>query len=383
MQAEYIGRNSACSIVEALKRLSAKSVLLVTGKASYRTSGAEAIFSELLSPFQVTHFSDFSPNPTLEEALKGVEICREVKANVVIAVGGGSAMDVAKAIAAFRDIPGQERELVTGKISFPADVVPIIAVPTTSGTGSEATHFSVIYLEGKKYSLSDQCILPTIVILDANFTESLSPYITASTGFDAFCQSVESFWSRGANPNSRAFAKKAIEIIVKYLPKAVNDGDSRSREKMLEAANYGGKAINISKTTAPHALSYMITSLFGVAHGHAAALTLGSFFPYHLKQMGVELNEGLSWSEMEKCQQELYSMLGAEDAVQAKEGWYELMKRCGLDTQVAGTALAESPQIEKIVAGVNLERLNNHPVKLSAANLQQIIQSVPDLKVSL
>ncbi len=377
MQQELFGRGCSVNISKPLASLGAKRLLLVTGKASYRNCGAYDCFETLLDSYELDHFSDFSPNPTLEDAMAGTRLCQQINAEAIIAIGGGSAIDVAKSIAAFNSQPGQERALAIGEQPLGPTTLPIIAIPTTAGTGSESTHFAVIYVDGKKYSLATPSLMPTTAILDPVYTDGLPPYITACTGFDALCQAVESFWAVGATAESRRYAEKAITLLLANLEQAVNKPSDSVRDNVLRAANYAGRAINISKTTAPHALSYTITSLYGIPHGHAVAMTLGAFFPSNDPQTGRTRSEKLSRSDYLETHAQLLNLLGVNSANEAKAQWYQLMADCDLNLHLAGQDIANSADIKKIVSGVNMERLSNHPVKLSAEQLINLIRSIP------
>jgi len=377
MSREFAGRGCCDKLPELLRSMGVRKVLVVTGKASYESSGARAMFEPLLEGYQVVYFNQYSSNPLLEEAVAGAKLCRELNADVVLAVGGGSAIDIAKCIVAFAAVPGQERDLATGVASLDATVLPIIAVPTTAGTGSEATHFAVIYLDGKKYSLASPQLMPDMAFLDPGFTDNLPPDITASTGFDALCQAIESHWSAGATQMSRAYAEEAISLLLEYLPQAVNAPQPAAREAVFRAANLAGKAINISKTTAPHALSYTITSLYGIPHGHAVAMTLGAFIALHDPGRGGELTEGVSPEDFLQRNTRLLELMGVESNAAACQQWYQLMTRCGLNVRLGAVDIAHSPDLEKVVASVNVQRLKNHPLKLDAQQLLGVLRSIP------
>lgn len=377
MQKELIGPGSTELLSEQLVALSAHKLLLVTGKASYSNSGAQKAFDSLLTGYDYFHFDKFSPNPKFEEVMAGVELSRRENIDLIVAIGGGSAIDVAKCIAAFYASPGLELKLATGEITLKNEPLPVIAVPTTAGTGSEATHFAVIYVEGKKYSLAAQSLLPAVAVVDSVYSEGLPPYLTASTGFDALCQAVESYWAVGSTTESRAYAAEAIRLLLRYLPGAVNFPESSSREKVFYAAHLAGKAINISKTTAPHALSYTITSLYGIPHGHAAAITLGAFFTYHDPLGDLALNGGLTPEQFHSRMKELFDLFGVTSPAAAKKSWYELMESCGLSLKLGRHSVAASPELETIAASVNLERLKNHPVKFSETQLLELLGTIP------
>ncbi len=377
MQQAFFGRECSSKIIEVLTALNANKLLLVTGQNSYSSCGAKQVFTKLLAPYDVATFDNFSPNPEFEEALEGARLCRDTGAEAIIAIGGGSAIDIAKSIAAFNTVPGNEKALATGKTKLSSATLPVIVIPTTAGTGSESTHFAVIYVDGKKYSLASPLLMPAVAILDPQFTDALPRYITACTGFDALCQAVESFWATGATTTSRGYAQQAISLLVPNLRKVVNQPDRDSREKILRAANFAGKAIDISKTTAPHALSYTITSLFGVPHGHAVAMTLGAFFSLHDKGNSLPLSEGITEQQFTETHRQLLTLLGVDSGDAARSFWYEMMADCGLDLNLGSDFIANSPEIESIVSGINMERLGNHPVKLSADQLIDLVKNIP------
>ena len=359
-QIEFIGKGKVAELSNVLSPCLGKNIFLVTGKKSYEACGANEDIDVLLSGYKVISFNAYSPNPTYDEALEGATIYAENNCDFIIAVGGGSAMDVAKTINVLQAHKGSEYGVVTGKIKVCNTLAPMCVVPTTAGTGSEATHFAVIYVDGKKYSLADQTIMPDYVVLDASYSAGLSPYITACTGFDALAQAIESFWAKGATKESRGFATKAIKLLVDAIELAVNISEISAREKMLLGANLAGKAINISKTTAPHALSYAITTKAGLPHGFAVALTLGNFF----------LINGRYDAGNEKMAK-LYTLIGVRTPEEACRWWYGLMAKCGLKPDMALYGIDNPEAIAALIGAVNIERLDNHPFSLDEGDLQQ------------
>ena len=206
-------------------------------------------------------------------------------------MGGGSVLDIGKSVSIFSTNKGNIEDYLFKKISFRKKGIPLILIPTTAGTGSEATHFAVIFKEKTKYSLADEKFIQgDYIIVDPELTYSLPKRVTAYTGMDAFCQGVESFWNINSTDESKEYAKKAIKLIMNNIEKAVNSPDEESRYNMAIAANYAGKAINITKTTATHAISYPITSYFNVPHGLAVALTISSMIIFNA---GVNKNDVL------------------------------------------------------------------------------------------
>tara|TARA_R110002096_G_scaffold410190_1_gene609749 strand:- start:109 stop:1227 length:1119 start_codon:yes stop_codon:yes gene_type:complete len=364
-QIEFIGRSEINAIPVILKENASKRVLLVTGDQSYQACGAEDDINRLLCNYNLIRFKDFSPNPKFDEALKGAKLFKENGCDFIIAIGGGSAIDVAKTINAFQAHEGQEKDLAIGKVKIVNSLAPVCCIPTTAGTGSEATHFAVTYVDGDKYSLASDALLPNYVILDPRYTDTLSSYITACTGFDALSQAIESYWAVGATKHSREFAEKAITLLIHDIETAVNDNTKIARDNMLLGANYAGKAINISKTTAPHALSYTITSLTDIPHGHAVALTLGNFFILH-KEKRVPQDIQVKFEA-------LFSILNVTSPESAHTWWYSLMARCGLKTKLYSLGLSDDFKMS-IINSVNIERLSNHPIDLTEEDLVTVLK---------
>ncbi len=363
---EFIGRGQIRAIQKVLKKHAPKKIFLVTGKHSYQACGANSDIDRLLSDYTFVRFHDFSPNPTFKEALQGTKLFEKEPCDFIIAIGGGSAIDMAKTINVFQAHKGKEKELATGQLKLTNTLLPMCIVPTTTGTGSEATHFAVIYVDGDKYSLAHETLLPNYVILDPNYTDTMSPYITACTGFDALSQAIESYWAKGATDESRGYAVQAIPLISNNIELAVNEADRTARENMQLGANYAGKAINISKTTAPHALSYGITRITSLPHGHAVALTLGNFFIINDRC----INEGHQALDMF---QNLYSLLNVSNANEAKSWWYDLMAKCKLNTDLKEYSLDKERLIDAIISYPNLERLGNHPFQLDKNDLKSAL----------
>ena len=227
---------------------------------------------------EVVRFDKFTPNPLYEQVYNGVEAFISSHSDMIIAVGGGSAMDVAKCVKLYANMDKKinylEQEIVPNNFE-------LLAIPTTAGTGSESTRYAVIYYNGEKQSVSDYSCIPQTVLMDPSVLKTLPEYQKKATMLDAFCHAIESFWSVNSTDESKKYSKEAIQKILEYI-----DGyfanDEKANEEMLYAANIAGKAINITQTTAGHAMCYKLTSLYGIAHGHAAALCIKALWPYML-----------------------------------------------------------------------------------------------------
>ncbi len=348
VQQVYFGKESIKEIVPLLKRHNAKHVFLVRGKGSYAACGAEVIIQNALTKAncELTEYSDFSENPKCEDMELGIELLKSSKADFIIAVGGGSVMDMAKLIRFFSSYKGD----ITGKFFEKKDLLfPLIAMPTTAGTGAEATHFAVIYKDKVKYSAEHDDILPDYAIIYPPFTYGNPKYLTACTGFDALAQAIEAFWNLNANEESDVYAEKAIKLLWPNLLDVVNNPTDALRDKVSEGAYWAGCAINITKTTAPHAFSYPFTTYYGYPHGHAVALS----FPYFMKLNCSEKNKDRNRVN------KLLDMLCFDRDVNLMTQMMEYIHSIGL--QERQDALIDK---EFILNQVNLERLKNNPVKI-------------------
>lgn len=231
-------------------------------------------------------FSDFSPNPIYEDVCKGIDLFQITKCDTLLAVGGGSAIDVAKciklAVLAKEGNAAIIPPLVNTRVECDGSKLPFIAIPTTAGTGSESTHNAVMYYEGSKQTVTNDGILPDYAILEPSVLKTLPLYQKKCTMMDALCQGIESWWSINSTEESYEYSRKTIELIMANWRKYIFENDDEAAANIMLAANYGGRAINITATTAAHAMSYKITSLYGLPHGHAVAVCLPEIWEYML-----------------------------------------------------------------------------------------------------
>ena len=304
----------------------------------------------------VTHFTGFSPNPLYEEVEAGVEAFRASKADVIVAVGGGSAIDVAKCIKLFCRLDGSVNYL--GQ-EWSDTKVPLIAVPTTAGTGSESTRHAVIYYEGKKQSVSHPSIVPDIAVLEPALLKNLPLYQKKCTMLDALCQGIESWWSVNSTEESREYSRNAVEGIRDHWQAYIEEGDTAAAGKILEAANMSGRAINITATTAPHAMSYKLTSMYHLPHGHAVALAMAKVWPYTIEH-AAETSDPRGAEFLREILKEI--PVGPE--------WFSgLLEQLGMQAPVSGT---REQDVELLADSVNPLRLKNHPVGIAREEMKRM-----------
>lgn len=358
-----------------LKQNKVRKIFLVTGHKSFEVSGAKKKINELFCQYQVCVFNDFHTNPKVEDLVKGTIAFNTSCPDIIMAIGGGSVIDMAKLISCFPTNINEILKVISGIERVNNRTHKFIAVPTTAGSGSECTHFATIYHDEKKYSFSHESLLPDYIILDYKLTSGMTPYLTAVTGMDALSQAIESFWANGATNESKRFATRALKNILKVFPSVVNDSNNFKRSTMMQGAHYSGKAINISKTTAPHAVSYILTSLYNLPHGHAVALTLPSFFEYNLDEKIPE-NKGLNCESLSTSRRELLKLINCNSVTEGAEKLRSIIRQAGLEIKLSNLCACNKNDIPRIVSSVNRERLSNNPRGISPNELINILKHI-------
>ncbi len=261
-------------IADILKENNIKKPFLCCGKSFQKT----ALF-EYLKQFDFVLFDNIRPNPRFEDMITAAELFKAEGCDFMIAAGGGSPMDSAKMI----------RLMTTNDVSkalsepMKNNGIKALFIPTTAGTGSEATKTSVFYVnDTEKLSIHSLDFIPDYVLFDERLLETLPDYQRKVTALDALCHSIESYWSSAATDESREYAEKSIRLFFEHKD-AYMRNEREGNRGMLMASFYGGKAINITGTTAPHALCYNITMTCGTAHGHSVAVVLATLWDYMLE----------------------------------------------------------------------------------------------------
>ncbi|MCD7892803.1 MAG: phosphonoacetaldehyde reductase [Erysipelotrichaceae bacterium] len=312
---------------------------------------------------QIYYFNDFKPNPLYESVVEGVRLFNSKKYDVIIAAGGGSAMDVAKCIKLYSNMDDTKNYLEQEII--PNDI-KLAAIPTTAGTGSEATRYAVIYYNGEKQSITDYSCIPSTVIIDTSVLSTLPLYQKKATMMDALCHAIESYWSVNSNDESKKYSKKAIQLIMENMEDYINNNES-SYKNMMEAAYTAGKAINITQTTAGHALCYKLTSLYGIAHGHAAVLCVSQLWPY----MYENIDKCIDSRGRDYLIGIFNEIAIAMNCDTVKDSIYKLnaiIKRLELNVPV----MKDMSDYNKLVNSVNPVRLKNNPVELNLNDINNI-----------
>lgn len=279
----FVGSGSATQLCQHITTLGPRKVLIVTDKPLRDLGVADqAIAALTAADVPCAWYDGVLPDPTYEQVDAGLAVLRAESCDVLLAVGGGSAMDCAKVIAA-RATSDEDPRSWEGLGKVKHDPLPIYAIPTTAGTGSEGTAGAVVKDAAtlRKSVMSGAGLLPRATALDPSLMLGLPPHITAATGMDALTHAIEAYigvWERG---NRRADARAAVRLVFHNLPTAYrNGGDLAAREGMALAAYYGGMAINQVFVGSVHAIAHQIGGRYGIPHGLANALVLPHVLEY-------------------------------------------------------------------------------------------------------
>ena len=279
------GQGSISRLANWIKEAGCPPVTLLTDRG-VKDSGAIGPTTALVrrAGAEIMVVDDVPTEPEENQVRAIYDRVKEWNTGLLVAVGGGSVMDTAKMVAVLLTNPEYRQDL-TAKERIQHPGIPAVMVPTSAGTGAEATPNSIVVLPEQKLKVGvvHPFFLPQRVILDPELTRTLPPAVTAATGLDAFCHCVETYISKKSNPFCKVFSLKGLSLITRYLRRAYRDGnDLEAREGMLLAAFYGGVAISSSSTVAVHALSYPLGGSYRIAHGVSNAILLPYVMEYNL-----------------------------------------------------------------------------------------------------
>jgi phosphonate metabolism-associated iron-containing alcohol dehydrogenase len=361
----FFSSDSLGNIKKMVGDFSPRNILLITGKKSMEKSGILGKMKNFLHEFNIFHYNNVEQNPSIETIDKGVIFLKKHDCDFVIGLGGGSALDTAKSIAILANNDGSVREYLLNKKTIENKSLPFIAIPTTSGTGSEVTPWASIWdkNEKRKYSLANEFMFPKIALVDPTLTLTMPKDITAITGLDALSHAIEAYWSKNSQEISDVFALEAIKLIFKNLKKVYDDPDNlKYRENMSKASLFAGLAFSNTKTTAVHSVSYPITAYFNVPHGLACAITLPEFFEFNVPS----IDEDKSLRLVKACNGETI-----EDAALNIQ---KLIRELDLPTKLSDLGISKKDTSVIIKESFTQDRVTYNPRKLTEKKLKKILE---------
>ena len=270
------GCGSVSALGNVLKSYNAKSVMVVYDGGVKAAGISDKVLAEIGEEYKVTIFDGVIPNPTNEVVEEAAKIAQAAEVDTFVAVGGGSSIDLAKAVNVLMTNPGPIG-LYGGIGMVKNDVLPLIAIPTTAGTSSEITNVSALTDTQKvcKYVVIDNKLVPSKVIIDPEFTRTVPVSVTAATGMDAITHAVESYISNMANPLTQYQSLRALQVLYENLPKVVADGNNmEAREQMMIGCVIAGFGFSNANLGLVHAIAHTLSAHFHLAHGMANACVL-------------------------------------------------------------------------------------------------------------
>lgn len=358
------GNKSVQYLPEEVQKLPGQKGLLITSPSFVKRGLAGQIAAQPENNICAV-YSQVSPNPDVTECAACVAMIKAYHCDFVVALGGGSVLDCAKAAATICMAELPVTAFMENPSLLPQEHLPFIAIPTTAGTGSEVSCVSVLsdHEKGTKKPLSCAGFYPTVAIVDPELTYTVPPYITACTGMDVFCHALEAYWSKKHQPICDALAVHALNLVLSYLRVAYQQPTHAiAREKMAEASVIAGLSFTMPKTNSAHACSYPLTSIWGIPHGEACALTIDTFLEINGRGDDgriIQLAKMLGFSAVEDFIAEVRS----------------LKKDIGLRCNLQEFALDDN-QIEQLVQCSKHPNLANNPVEITEAMLRDMYFSL-------
>ncbi len=347
-------------------------VILVTSNGFVQRKTVSRIVSSL-NCVKIHVIANVSTNPKIEEIEKQFNEIQNLNPDVLIALGGGSAIDTAKALVRRFSLPPQMdlmEYLKDPKSLTLKSTIPIVAVPTTSGSGSEVTPFASIWSQAlsRKFSVVGSDLVPSVVVLDSNLTHTLPREVTISSGLDTVSHALESLWNRNCSEESISFAIKSLELSLESLPRLANDlRDTESRDHMMLSSFLGGMAIAKTQTALAHSISYPLTAHLGIPHGIACSFALPQILTFNA-QVDPDKFEILAdnfcfkgTEEFSIGLQSLLNLLNVREVLmqysETKENFFDLIGEM-IDPMRAGNNLRDvtEPDI-KLLLEISLDKL--------------------------
>lgn len=366
----FINSNPTKELEKLLKNFKEKKIFIITGKKSYFKSGASTILKKNINKINTFFYFKKSYLPVLEELKKIIHEINKFKPDLIIAIGGGAVLDYAKSANVIYSSENIKARIINSSVKIKKKC-KLLAIPTTAGSGAEVTSGAVIYVGKNKYSIEDKLLKPDYFFLIPQLVLNCNKTIKAASGFDAIAQAIESLISRKSNLTSVEYSEKSLKLsLMNYLDYLKNP-TKENAFKMSLAANFSGKAINISKTTAPHAVSYPFSYYYGLPHGHAVSLTLTKFLKFNYERKNFsKVNFNLN-NRFKK----IFAISKVKSINELNIFLTQIRKDANLTSNFDDLGIDIYKHYSKIISGVSPQRLMNNPVKIEKSDLKEIILS--------
>ena len=369
LQEEFLGQNSLNNLKNLIKYLKIKKVLIFCGKKSFSKSGASELLKTILERTENEFFYKSFDYPEFQDLVLSSKLVTEFRPDIILAIGGGAVLDLAKLSNVFCTFNFEKNKIKKSAFEIKKNFCKLVAIPTTAGSGAEATKHAVLYIDKNKFSIESPFILPDYVIIDPSLIITAPKDISASSGIDALSQAIESLISKKSNDESVRHSIKSLEYSTMYLENHINQKTLDTSHRMSLAAFYAGKAINISKTTAPHAISYPFTSYFGVKHGQAVSYTLCDCLNFNYQNLKLSSASFDLNSRFNK----LFDIFKVSSINDLDKKISQIIKNIGLSVSIKDFNITTEKDINLILSNINSERLANNPVKIDSEFVKSML----------
>ncbi len=344
-------------------------IFILCGKKSFISSGANIFFDSSFKKKEIKFFYKRFELPILEELIEIIKSIRNFKPNLILAIGGGAIIDYAKIANCVEIRDDLKKMIINYAYPFKKKYTQLCVIPTTAGSGAEVTSNAVIYVDQIKYSFENNLLIPDNFFLIPEFLIAAPNKIKASAGFDAIAQALESMVSKKSNDQSLDFATKSLNISIDSYLSFLKNPNLKNASEMSIAANLAGKAISISKTTAPHAVSYPFSSFFNISHGHAVGLFFENFFKFNFNN--IERSD--TSFDLTKRFELIFKLFKVKNIDEFCSKISLIKKQAELEDDLVKLKININENSQKIINGINLLRLGNNPVKINENDIIKII----------
>ena len=358
-------------IVDFLNKSNFKKIFVICGSNSFNKLPIKEDLNNLKEKYNFEYYFKKNFLPVYEELVDLTIKMKKFEPDVILAIGGGSVIDLAKISNCIEISNDLKNHIQNYSYPYKKRFTKLVAIPTTAGSGAESTSNAVIYLDNIKYSFESEKLKPDFFFLIPELLLSSSHKINASAGFDALAQAMESLIAVKSNEQSILYSKKSIELNEKYFLKFLENPSHELSAKMLISSNLAGRAIDITKTTIPHAVSYPFSTNFGFSHGHAVSLFFEDFFEYNFNN----LNRSSSSFDLSERFHLLFKIFKSKNIEEFKLKIKNIKLKADLKDNLSIQNININKNLDKILNGVNLLRLSNNPIKISKNDIIKIITS--------
>ena len=366
----FVDNSKISDFKKLLDKKKNQKIFLITGKNSFYKSKANKFF-RFSKDKVIKYYFKVSKLPEFKELKVILQEVEKFKPDIILAIGGGAVIDYAKIVSIidYRMLKNLKFKLVNYENISKRKIYPLVAVPTTAGAGAEATSNAVIYINKIKYSVENSLLIPEYFFLFPNLILSNPFNLKSSAGFDAIAQGIESLISMKSDETSVSYAKKSLKLSLNNYLSFLHKPNNENSKNMLFASHLAGKAINISKTTGPHAVSYPFSAMFGLDHGHAVSLTIEKFLLFNFKN----INHSKSKFNLLDRYKIIFKLFDVTNIGELNDKIKFFKRKAKLIDDYSKLGININKSMNKILNQISELRLKNNPIRVKKNDIREIL----------